>query len=141
MCICVFLSKKKYDTFNNLQSIFGEQKWRNRDVNVFKIFFCYEIIEINQGRVFCGEMFDHFNHGKCWSKASGPISSVSPWMELSDQTWTINCSALSLMPTIQRRTLSFKDKVVHESWPNEFLSYPRHERGWRNCWIDVTTRL
>lgn len=74
--------------------------------------------------VLCGEMLDHFNHGKCWSKASGPISSVSSWMELSDQTWTINCSALSLMPTIERRMLSFKDKVVHESWPNEFLSYP-----------------
>lgn len=139
MCICVFLSKKKYNTFNNLQSIFGEQKWKNRDVQNF--FLLWNHWDKSGESVLCGEMFEHFNHGKCWSKASGPISSVSPWMELSDQTWTINCSALSLMPTIQRRTLSFKDKVVHESWPNEFLSYPRHERGWRNCWIDATTRL
>lgn len=28
------------------------------------------------------------------------------------------------MPTIQRRMLSFKDKAMHESRPNEFLSYP-----------------
>lgn len=59
ICISAYMNfypicKKKYDTFNNLQSIFGKQKWRNRDANVFKTFFCYEIIEmgINQGRAY-----------------------------------------------------------------------------------------
>lgn len=100
---------------------------------------------INQGQsALCGGMFDQFNHGKCWSKASGPISSVSSWIELSDQSWTINCSAFVLDARDWKKNVFFKGRdcalTSHDrSQTNFFLICCPHERGQRDCWIDVTS--